>query len=793
MDFQICGQLVSFSQNQIDAHTVKSTFGQRAQLAASAFRNKYNNYQNWRQFVEVGPSDGYKILQEEVEFAAQFLVQRGNYGMSGNVLLNQYGEAIMEPWTTFIEELAELLESIHDMQEQAEYARELRKASRGRVVGGGFGVSGALKGMAFAGAANLASGSMHSVANAFGNARTRNEIAKQEAALFKNEDFKKAVCARIYESAKNIIVAILVELGIGSEDLQPQNSEVADNFMHNYPLVPQEDRLNVLINALNCDVYNQQVYEHLLGEFEGAEDAAKIGRLFGLEMDGICAAALGKMVPSSYELQKLSLEDKELLLVKYRQKKEKLGISKTLMSENSLGIAIIESFVPENWRMTDPENIPALLDHIREKKRSLHIESNTYIEEILSKNYADAYMVNGVKFDSIQQAKIARSEREQILKLCENLKGKRYEELLAIKEQIYQESTVEPKLCCKSEIDSLERRIREEDEVRRTFRCKIYKTVEDAKQAAEIYREARDLLERCDFTNKEEVSKTRSKLLLLGKKITPCCIDDCLSAINIYFNEFCTFQGIQLSSIEEKEKVEQDFSQLQSDYMASPETLSEEEINRILAMVTQSANIHTSAKELFANQCKQLIENIHTAEQKKKLAEHAEEVSRTRSELSKHYAFIDLDSRTHGNHGKLVAVAKELETYDPEYTEHLLPQVNKAISECQALYKQEDHLRNNITQLEDASNPITPFIRIIASLFLYIIIELLIFRFLSGWLMWLFALGGIYAFFSRAGEHIHEHKSNCQQLKDCRNQLKEIQGKINPKVESVKDSSAKSN
>lgn len=56
--------------------------------------------------------------------------------------------------------------------EGAEYYRKLRKENRGRLVGGGFGLEGAFKGIATAGAINLATGAAHSAFNFVGNIRS---------------------------------------------------------------------------------------------------------------------------------------------------------------------------------------------------------------------------------------------------------------------------------------------------------------------------------------------------------------------------------------------------------------------------------------------------------------------------------------------------------------------------------------------------------------------------------------------------------------------------------------------
>ena len=56
--------------------------------------------------------------------------------------------------------------------EAAEYYRKLRKETRGRLIGGGFGLDGAIKGIATAGAINLMTGAAHSAFNFVGNLKS---------------------------------------------------------------------------------------------------------------------------------------------------------------------------------------------------------------------------------------------------------------------------------------------------------------------------------------------------------------------------------------------------------------------------------------------------------------------------------------------------------------------------------------------------------------------------------------------------------------------------------------------
>ena len=69
-------------------------------------------------------------------------------------------------WQRFITIVVEERDAIDGKEASERAYRSARKDGRGRVVGGGFGFSGAVKGMAAAGAINMTTGLFHGIANA---------------------------------------------------------------------------------------------------------------------------------------------------------------------------------------------------------------------------------------------------------------------------------------------------------------------------------------------------------------------------------------------------------------------------------------------------------------------------------------------------------------------------------------------------------------------------------------------------------------------------------------------------
>lgn len=84
---------------------------------------------------------------------------------------------------------------------EAEY-RKLRKASRGRWQGGGFGVGGAIKGAAEAGMMNMGTGAIHSVVNGLGNLKSELKASRQKSKVV------RGILNGIPEKTKELLEAI---------------------------------------------------------------------------------------------------------------------------------------------------------------------------------------------------------------------------------------------------------------------------------------------------------------------------------------------------------------------------------------------------------------------------------------------------------------------------------------------------------------------------------------------------------------------------------------------------------
>ena len=104
---------------------------------------------------------------------------------------------VLEPAQTACRRFKGLIQKANDAKDAEIEYRESRKQNRSRVVGGGFGLGGALKGMATAGAINAVTGMGHSVVNAFGNVGSSLSAASSKYSIYKDEETFNCLCAAL--------------------------------------------------------------------------------------------------------------------------------------------------------------------------------------------------------------------------------------------------------------------------------------------------------------------------------------------------------------------------------------------------------------------------------------------------------------------------------------------------------------------------------------------------------------------------------------------------------------------
>ncbi|MBQ9082873.1 MAG: hypothetical protein IJY28_05170 [Clostridia bacterium] len=164
-----------------------------------------------------------------------------------------------------LEALAVIREKYEDiLAEQAaeeEYRAE-RKENLGRVFGGGFGVGGALKGMAAAGAMNAISGVGHDIVNVIGNASSALVAASSKSALYNSADTRTMMREGIKADILNCFNAHMELLNnrITSHIVSVFDADKAEALFENAKKVADKQKHLLIESFKNCP-WNEELFE----------------------------------------------------------------------------------------------------------------------------------------------------------------------------------------------------------------------------------------------------------------------------------------------------------------------------------------------------------------------------------------------------------------------------------------------------------------------------------------------------------------------------------------------------
>lgn len=144
------------------------------------------------EFIAYAERNIENVFSKMDAYFLEFLQQNDVYQFQEKHI-SPYTRKYVGRWLSVFNEALMAYQRITGKEQKLRQYRELRKDTRFQVVGGGFGVSGAVQGMATAGAINLTTGALHSLVNSFGNAMSEAEAQRQKSDFFYQENFSKSL------------------------------------------------------------------------------------------------------------------------------------------------------------------------------------------------------------------------------------------------------------------------------------------------------------------------------------------------------------------------------------------------------------------------------------------------------------------------------------------------------------------------------------------------------------------------------------------------------------------------
>lgn len=283
------------------------------------------------------------------EGVIQTLIQHKIYTYDLEDILGEYD--ILENWQECYGDLNENYTSIKEKNALQHEYRQYRKDNRGRWQGGGFGVTGALKGAATASVMNGMTGIAHSLGNAVGNAYSDYKANKAIKGLFANEllmDLQTALGEDII-NLSDVLTDLLIKHGKHIKIYSQEELNKSYSIYNNYEQIrSSNDKKNALIEGIKYNPYYEGFYELYLNDFyENIEQEQEFERMCSYFFQDLEQIKIQLLTDDLFQQGLLDDQEQIDLLVQYLHNLKSWGISKEDMLENEKEFITVYDIVPD--------------------------------------------------------------------------------------------------------------------------------------------------------------------------------------------------------------------------------------------------------------------------------------------------------------------------------------------------------------------------------------------------------------------------------------------------------------
>lgn len=322
----------------VENYAVKLNDNRRAKDGiGKMFTETYRGYKNMDTAVKCMRKDLLTLVKSLIEVYCEGWIDQGILDLDADFFAKNYfypacGEDGMEVINA-CERIQDAYNEIVMTREQKEAYRRMRREARGRWVGGGFGLGGAVKGAATAGAPNVASGVGHGIFNAIGNIGSGIAESGQKRSLYESPATLQTLLSALYTDIFRVFQAdnAFEEEHFGTEFKPRYTSETerAQTILKNIRnrKLGDEDFKNVIRQVFEIDPYNGELYRQCLLRFgDRGQKLQAMADFFGCGQElEVCKDQIMQKLNTTAEHE--SLEGYAKLLEELKPKIEYYGIS----------------------------------------------------------------------------------------------------------------------------------------------------------------------------------------------------------------------------------------------------------------------------------------------------------------------------------------------------------------------------------------------------------------------------------------------------------------------------------
>ena len=283
--FQIGDYTLTFDESVVPYMNISQNIDEVAKPLIKELGKQYKRLGNivdvHNQFLSIGN----EALEKVAEQAVKIFSECGIYDVNANKILNatDFHVSPLNLWANYFSQIDNIYVRIEQRSIAEKDARELQKETRMRVVGGGFGLSGAAKGMVQAGAINMLTGAAYDFVNMFGDMQSDKAASKSQEALYESLDTLYTLQLG-FSAATNVIKQIIFKI-LRIKPFEDNNVEQAVAILENVHKgnIPKENVEKAIAQALLSNPFDAKLYRAYISRFgDRSFQLERMAEFFGL-------------------------------------------------------------------------------------------------------------------------------------------------------------------------------------------------------------------------------------------------------------------------------------------------------------------------------------------------------------------------------------------------------------------------------------------------------------------------------------------------------------------------------
>ncbi len=255
-------------------NNIRKKYQEKAEEVSKEFDDQFNVlFDDMDELHDKCPKIAQKYLINAVDTAIRDIIEVGITDVSDEIFITKYASPQLTWQDDFLQIDDQYMKIILDSKVYDEY-KNSRSSGSGQIMGGGFGVEGAVAGMAIATAANLAIGAVGGVLNAATDGLNNLGIKHLKVKLFNDPNTRLHLVRSIYRLVFQIHLAVIDVIHEKSgkvtyEKVSDLDQSKANAIFENIKKerIPEKDVKKSLIAALQLDPYIKDVYEYWFNNF----------------------------------------------------------------------------------------------------------------------------------------------------------------------------------------------------------------------------------------------------------------------------------------------------------------------------------------------------------------------------------------------------------------------------------------------------------------------------------------------------------------------------------------------